>query len=209
MPEGKETGAFGLFLPHPFLPLFSGRVNLQIPQPYKVRDYKAKELVKSRLVESLLLLPAFLRKASLMSINIISNLKGYRKKKKSSCLSLGRKSCNIWPCHRQRPWGSTRVWPWRIIFPTRTGLPSWAPGTPVASGRSRVLEPITPGAWILAPQIGKPWKVTSPLGASSFSTVIKIIVLIASVFQMHHELDIHDHLQSSQPFQEAKWRLDL
>ena len=82
MPEGKETGAFGLFLPHPFLPLFSGRVNLQIPQPYKVRDYKAKELVKSRLVESLLLLPAFLRKASLMSINIISNLKGYRKKKK-------------------------------------------------------------------------------------------------------------------------------
>ena len=26
---------------------------------------------------------------------------------------------------------------------------------------------------------------------------------------MHHELNIHDRLQSSQPFQEAKWRLDL
>lgn len=147
-----------------------------------------------------------------MSINIISNLKGYRKKK-SSGLSLGRKSCDIWPCYRAalcHSHNGPRAAPECVAMEDNISNQNRA--SQLGFWDTLWLVGGT-GFWSLLHlehEFQPPRLVTSPLGASSLSTVIKIIiVLIASVFQMHHELDIHDRLQSSQPFQEAKWRLDL
>lgn len=52
MPEcvrRQEADAFDLFLPHPFLPLFSGRINLQTSPPYKA----SKRLQSQRTGEEL------------------------------------------------------------------------------------------------------------------------------------------------------------